>query len=61
MESDSLSEHPLHEDDLLGLNSDVGGLALEGAADEGLVHQDSAMGKRVALSCGTGAQKELAH
>jgi hypothetical protein len=56
---DALGHEPLDVRELLGLDGDVGGLALEPA--RGLVHHDPGVGQRVALALGAGAQQELAH
>ena len=50
---------PLDVDDLLGLDGDVGGLALDCAG--GLVHQDPGVRQGVALARRARAQQELAH
>ena len=59
VEGDALGHHPLEVDDLLGLDRDVGRLALHGPRR--LVHQDARVRQGVALARGAGAQQELAH
>ena len=56
---DALGHEPLDVDHLLGLDGDVGRLALNAA--RGLVHHDPGVGQGVALAGGAGAEQELAH
>ena len=56
---DALGHAPLDVLHPLGLDGDVGGLALDAA--ERLVHEDLGVGQGEALARGAGAQQELAH
>jgi hypothetical protein len=59
VQGDPLGHHPLEVDDLLGLDGDVGRLAL--GLTRGLVHQDAGVGQGEALAPLAGTQEELAH